>query len=436
LLLLIISLVNADRGRQLVGYFQDWVDVVWWDTTIPGNCAMGCAKPAIFMQKSTPYSQINFGFTFLTQTPNPEQNTCGNSTINCPVWAGEALYAARASAAGSEVVTPTTTIHDFDNSPGLVAISEVFRLSRQGPSGPKRCLISLGGWSDWARVETIDNAQKIAKMAANMVLLSFADGIDLDFEHLAEYNKLDQPDGKNEYDAYNALVQALRQELDGITEEVWVNTAQARYDDLLASRNQAPYYSTNMKYMQEIKQNGVPKFEISWTTRFNAFLNKSNPFNYLLPGSPVPPPFATDNEGVLIYPKSGDCFDSVNIMAYDGGSPAGPLQFNFPTILNNFKVYGQVDPSKINMGFEPGNQYGGGVWEGMTTDQATAKFIKANGYGGAMVWPVNPDPAVEPLAAKWCPVLAAALNQIIEPQWPYGTPPTYSKCDPNTGWNS
>jgi hypothetical protein len=434
---LLVFSASADRGRQVVGYFEDWVDVNWWGNNIPGNCLMGCAMPAPFLQKSAPYSQVNFGFTFLTENPNPAQDCC-NATAPCPQWDGEALYMARASATGSKVITPSMDVHSIDNSPGLISISEVCRLARQSPSGPKRCLISFGGWSDWARLGDVATAQKAGKLAAKMVLYAFADGIDLDFEHLTEYNNID----KQEFDAFNALIQTLRQEFNAITQAEWTTTVEARLTDLQTAynampewqKNQSPYYPTNIKYMQELKTNPMPYFEISWTTRFNAFLNKTSPHNYLAPGSPVPPPFATDNEGLLIWPKSGNAIDSVNIMAYDGGSPVGALKFDFQAILRNFRAYGPPG-SKLNMGFEPGNQYAGGVWEGLQVDEDTAKFIRADGFGGAMVWGINPDPRVEPESDKWCPVVAAALNKLVQPEWPFGKAPTFSKCDPNSGWN-
>ena len=52
-----------------------------------------------------------------------------------------------------------------------------------------------------------------------------------------------------------------------------------------------------------------------------------DPWNYLLPTSPVPnSTFATDNEGGKLWAKIGSAVDSVNVMAYDAGTDAGPLQ--------------------------------------------------------------------------------------------------------------
>jgi hypothetical protein len=380
------------------------------------------------MQVTAPYSHINYGFTFLTENPLPKQDSCANSSDLCPIWDGQAIYIAQSYKTESTVVNFASDVHSIDGASGLISISEVCRMARQGPTGPKRCLISFGGWSDWARIGNVANAKQIAILVGKMVLYSFADGVDLDFEHLKEYSWIDG--GNQEYDAFNALVEAIRGEFNKITPAVWANTISARLNDLQTTYNampawqkaQSPFYPTNMKYMQDLKSNPPPYFEISWTTRFNAFLNKSNPLNYLDPSSPKPPPFATDNEGTLIWPVSGKFIDSINVMAYDGGSPAGPLVFNFQNILMNFKAFGPK-ASQVNMGFEPGDQNAGGKWEGLAKDQSVARFIKDNGFGGGMVWAINPDPTVHPEAAQWCPVVAQALNTIIQPQWPFGKPP-------------
>jgi GH18 family chitinase len=428
-------MVSLGHKVEVIGYWENWLDVMWWGNNIPGNCLMGCAIPANLMTKIQDYSSINYGFTFLTQNPNPDQITCANSSQNCPVWDGNGIYIAHASQTGATVVTAATTVHSIDQSPGLVGIGEVCRLARQRPNGPRRCLISLGGWSDWARLNSVSNAQKLASLVSKMVLFSFADGVDLDFEHLTEFSWI----GANEFDAFIALIQNLRTEFNKITSDVWKTTAQARHDDLQTAYNAMPdwqqkesfYYPTNMKYMQDLITNGPPYFEISYTTRFNAFINQSDPFNYLLPGTPIPPPFPTRDEGAKIWSKVSSSVDNVNIMAYDAGSPAGALQFNFQTILNNFKEFAPMPAEKITMGFEPGDQNAGGVWEGLQKDVDTMKFIHTNGYGGSMIWAIN---AATTNAAHWCPIVAQNANQILSPPWPYGKSPVYTKCDASTGW--
>jgi len=44
------------------------------------------------------------------------------------------------------------------------------------------------------------------------------------------------------------------------------------------------------------------------------------------------------------------------------------------------------------MGFEPGPQWNGGVWEGGHTDEAVIDYMKGNGYGGVMFWAINQKP--------------------------------------------
>ena len=56
------------------------------------------------------------------------------------------------------------------------------------PNGPKRAKITLGGWSDYARLATVGNAQKAAKLIAKAVQVTFADGVDLDFEHMTDFD--------------------------------------------------------------------------------------------------------------------------------------------------------------------------------------------------------------------------------------------------------
>merc|ERR1712039_291750 len=155
--------------------------------------------------------------------------------------------------------------------------------------------------------------------------------------------------------------------------------------------------------------------EISWTTRFNAFLPEDDVWNYLTPESEVPADnYETDNEGQMLWSRAGKNIDTVNIMAYD----AGGIGINMETVLKNFVAY-SGDPSiaaKCNIGFEPGEQAAGGKWEGLDADKQFAKFALDNGYGGAMVWAANPNPVQAPEGSKLCPQVAAAVAEIINPQ--------------------
>jgi hypothetical protein len=440
------------RTNQVVGYWENWMDVVWWDSYIPGNCAMGCATPASLIEKTTPYSYVNYGFSFLTEFPNPDQNGC-KGTSDCPVWDGKAIYVAKMSTAGSVLVSDSIPKSDpnsctsssyLGSSPGLVSISEICRLIRQGASTkglpPKRCQLSLGGWSDYAAIGKPENIDKIAKFIGKATRYGFLDGVDLDFEHLTPFEEL----YPGEFDRFTALINAIRKEFDTIVADpvayydmarahlAWFNCTKLA----LPSNQQSPYYDSNIKYMQDILANPVPpRLEISWTTRFNAFLPEGDPYNYLMPDSPVPEDnFATDNEGLLIWPAVESATDNINIMAYDGGSSAGPLKLNFTMVLDNYERYGRVKREKITMGFEPGEQMGGGEWEGEAYDREVVDYMYAQGYGGVMIWPINCDPALFPDSTVYCPRLAEYSFDELDPAYPAPSAPVYSKIDLVTGW--
>lgn len=379
--------------------------------------------------------------SFLTKVPDPDQVGCGTKSPEgpCPEWDGENIYLAKAAMQGSIAVSASTTVEEA--SPSIVAVADVVRMARMHPSGPKRVKITLGGWSDYARMGSADNGRKVAKLMAKFVAFTFADGVDIDMEHLTPYNTMG-----DEFGAFCAMVEQLRAEFDQVSKD-WAKTADARRNALAASfaklepwqkKTVAPWYKTNMNHLKEVAANGPPHLEISWTTRFNAFLPSDNVWNYLMPDSPKPlanETFETDNEGFKLWPQVGKLLDTVNIMAYDAGSPAGPLKINFTTVLDNFARYGKVPPGKINMGFEPGEQSGAGVWEGEELDESVATAIKQQHIaGGVAIWAVNPNSVQAPKAAVQAPKTAASMNQIIQPVLAFGKVPNYTKCDSNGLW--
>merc|ERR1712176_1744088 len=286
------------------------------------------------------------------------------------------------------------------------------RMGRMHPDGPKRVKIVLGGWSDYARIGSAENGVKAAKLYGKFVAHTFADGVDIDMEHLTPYDR-----AGDEFDGLVAFIDQLRVEFDDVAKN-WASNAaakkaamQSEYNSLedWKKKNVAHYYETNFKYLDEVAANPVPHLEISWTTRFNAFLPEDDRWNYLYPNSTVPEKnYETDNEGLKIWPGAGKDIDTVNIMAYDAGG------------------------IKINMGFEPGEQAAGGQWEGMDADKQFAKFAFDNGYGGAMIWAANPNPQQAPTGSKLCPEVAAALVDIVRPEYAWGAS-TWTKCT-SSGW--
>merc|ERR1712086_847462 len=197
----------------------------------------------------------NYGFTFLTQDPNPDQLDCSGShggakDPGCPVWDGEALYLSKSSKPFSHSVDSTTTIDK--PTPSIIAISEVARMSRQHPDGPKRLKITVGGWSDFARMDSAELAEKAAVLASKLVEFSFADGIDIDMEHLTPFANTT---GDDEFGAFAAFVTKLHSEFRTV-ETNWLANAKN-------------FYGTNLAYFKEMMSNPVPHLEISWCTRFN-----------------------------------------------------------------------------------------------------------------------------------------------------------------------
>ena len=53
----------------------------------------------------------------------------------------------------------------------------------------------------------------------------------------------------------------------------WLNCTYEALEDW--EKSGADYYPTNLAYMDELLANDVPTLEISWTTRFNAFVVRS-----------------------------------------------------------------------------------------------------------------------------------------------------------------
>merc|ERR1719361_1781189 len=92
----------------------------------------------------------------------------------------------------------------------------------------------------------------------------------------------------DEFAGLAAFINTLRSELDSVAAN-WASNAaakkaamQAEYDGLenWKKQNVKNYYETNFNYLDEVASNPVPYLEISWTTRFNAFLPEDNVWNY------------------------------------------------------------------------------------------------------------------------------------------------------------
>ena len=255
---------------EVLGYLENWNDVIWWDNGIPNNCVQGCFDVQAMINKTTPYSAVNYGFVFFTQQPTPNQNGCAeivNKTTGkvlktpaqaCPVWDGKALYMSSAEKDGSHAVDEKTDIQNM--TAGLTAIAEVVRLGRMHPAGPKRVKIAVGGWSDYSRFGSAKGAKAAAALAAKAVQYTFADGIDIDLEHMTDIASIPVQGEGNEYGYLAAFIQALRAELDDVAIH-WRGTAKARKAALqrqFAEMDEwsqeafGAYVNTSLQYIDEV----------------------------------------------------------------------------------------------------------------------------------------------------------------------------------------
>jgi len=452
------SIIEVDNQQvlQVTGYFENWYNVEWYNGDIPGKCYTGCLKEEEIKPLLPPYTTINYSFVLTSAFLDYDQGSCescllynsgtetagGALDVCCPAFGNEGFrfYNARYKGAGLENGgrgEPSIVVdwRDLENDPvlnadadqttggrgqGVLYITDFCRIVKE--SG-KKCLVALGGWSDWTRVADNDRADKIARLAAELVLWTFADGLDIDFEHLYEFDKI----WPGEFDAFSHMVNRMRFYLDTYVKEKWQSAIDARLEFVRSSGGE--YLNKHRNYMQGLKAMPTPEnFVLSFTTRFNGFVDPEDPFNYRKPGTYTPSEhFSSDDEARKVWALAGDSLDQINIMAYDASMNGNPIVLDHKQILLNFEK-GGVPKHKIVMGFEPigkgkdypgrtrdNEQAAGGIWEGYEEDIEVAKFVAENCYGGAMAWAMN-----DPIALEYrngdplIDVLMMDMNNIFE----------------------
>jgi len=193
----------------MLGYLENWgPSIKWWDEQMPGKCTVGCYKPDVLIADIEPYHNLNYIGTWITTSPNSDQIDCPNAT-SCPKW-NQAIYLADYPGVAGEGAIACNDATSVSNvSPGMIAISEAVRMARQHPSGPKRLKVTLGGWSNHARIDNAASGKKLGKLFAKLIKWTFADGGDLDLEHLTPFAEFG-----DEFAGYIALANTLREEFD------------------------------------------------------------------------------------------------------------------------------------------------------------------------------------------------------------------------------
>jgi hypothetical protein len=284
-------------------------DVILWDEGVPGFCAARCLKEEELRSRLIGHAAIVVANVMLSRSPTADQRVCEEAHA-CPVWDGRGLYlqsfwpnpppfyllVTDDMPAPYDPLSCCSSMNEYiGKSPGLVSIRETCRIAHQieDVGGRKRCIISLGGWGDWAAIGTEENARRIARLLARLVRYTFADGVDLNFDHLSLMAHIE---GREEEHALLAVLAGeLRARLDEVSSQVYVDAAQDYFwfNRTLLSLQQSEaaaagaepagsrYLAANMAHMQVVLASGVPRrVSISWTTRINAFVPDSAHANY------------------------------------------------------------------------------------------------------------------------------------------------------------
>jgi len=321
----------AAGGFATGGYWENWNPPLH-----PGSGSS--SDPACYENDMAPFNHIYYSFLTLVQVPDPY------APPDQP-WDGQALYESMTQA---DVITVMTRTDPPWDNPYEWQRVKIQAMIDQCTARGKRFIWAIGGWSDLTR--TLSDEQIPAFVDRCVALLELAgDGIDFDWEHLSEHAEIRDQQRR----VLGKIFPALRQALDA---------------------------------------GGLSGKRIGYTTRFNAFWNDAN-----RPAGVAA--FISDGEGIDVVQAIADagstvggCLDWVNVMMYDVppgdlGYPGGFTLDAYTMVLGLFDLH--VPKNLTVMGFEPGGQAAGGVWEGMAVDRQVIDYLEARGYGGVMFWAAN-----------------------------------------------
>ena len=400
--------------KRLIGYLENWEDISSWGGGVNNMCETGCMNFESVIKYTEPFTTINYAFILVSQNwysgydPSggcSNYNVCGGGG-GCPncdsTWPAQdgdkSLYwipKCRGSPAFSSVIDMNTTISTPTKA--LLNIREIGRLCRQHPSGPKEFNLCLGGWSDCITIQK-GFEKELAQLVANAVLITFADGIDLDFEHFSIKKSGDILREQNERDlqisTFATFIINLREQLD-IAQMNW-NAAIVDCNKYLDKLKNDPssnitdeYYNSNKFYLNDLCKLNNKKLTITYTTRFNAFISGLD-LGYSTN-------FVTDNEGTLLYQKISSNnkgvvpIDYINFMNYDGNLPNGKTYVDwFTNIIDKSLENKYLSPKNIVVGIEPGTQAGApSALDQKDSIPGIIDLVNSKDIGGMMVWAIN-----------------------------------------------
>jgi hypothetical protein len=196
-------------------------------------------------------------------------------------------------------------------SPALVALREACRIvheQNQSWLHRKRCILSVGAHSDSSSIGDLNNAKRLAFLVARLVRFTFADGVELNFNHIHDHAAYYRgANSTDEVGAFVAFIKYLRAEFDAL-EPLWETHART---DLAWLQRAAPsaagtgddYYSKNIRYLETFlskvadpaearrawamhsRDKHSPKpspyhLSIVWDVRPDAFVPHTDPVNF------------------------------------------------------------------------------------------------------------------------------------------------------------
>ncbi len=324
------------------GYWENWNPPLE-----PGSGTS--ADPSYYANDLEHFNHVYYSFLTLARTPNPD---------NPPVarWDGQAIYESMTAADVITVMTVTDPVWANPYEWQRVKIQALIDACRaQG----KKFIWAVGGWSDLTLTITDGQIPALVDYLVRLLQLS-GDGVDFDWEHLSTAS---DPGVRNQQRrVLGKIFAALRPALDAA---------------------------------------GLSDRQIGYTTRFNAFWDDATRPDGVTA-------FDSDGEGLGVAQASAaagsplaDCLNWINIMMYDvpptalGAPPTGFTLSTYRMVLDAFAQH--VPKNLVVMGFEPGGQAAGGVWEGTAVDRQAIDFVLAQKYRGIMFWAIN-QPALPPSA--------------------------------------
>ena len=290
-----------------------------------------------------PFNVVYYSFLTLNQRPNPD--------APAPIfWNGEAIYESSCAADVLEVMTKTEPAWENPNEWARAKIQPAIDSCRE--SGVP-FMWGIGGWSDLTKTITDAQIPKFVEMCVKLLRLG-GDGIDFDWEHLSNFKDADPQLFRQQRAIVGKTISALRMALD---------------------------------------EAGMEDKHISYTTRWQCFWTSADASKHANAKS-----FTSDGEclDTLANMRSVDDVSWINLMIYDAAPYTAfeGVQYFQPEHYRealNAGVAAGVPKGKLVVGFEPGEQAGGGIWEGFDIDFAVTEEVRSKGFGGIFFWAMN-DP--------------------------------------------